>query len=532
MSYRRADDRHFIGRIHDRLCDAFGEDTVFRDIDSIAPGANFRSVILRTLDEVDVVVAIIGAHWVRERADEPDFVFLELAEALRHGTPVVPVLLEGASMPTPETLPEPLRPLAEIQAITVNGDPSFRRDTTRLVGALREVVAADRRRAAEVAMVAEEAARRRAEEQAERQRVAAELRSEERATRARLAELEAAATRRQIELERARLEAIEARLRAAEAEGVAGAEPAAVVAAATEPVAPTDPPAPDEPGDAPTGAVAASPPGPRRDGRPSSVSALIVLAFVLGAVALSVNRGGDSPFDELSSGRVVDVTVWVLTLAILVPLALGRRPELRRAVLVGVTISTICFEFLLASATFRFGTNGIHESTWFVAKVVESACLVAACLVVRPRVASGALDRARPSAEVRNLLLVPALGCTAVVLAAMRDEWSRVSAYSGGGYVSGGAAAGVWVALAAAPCAALLVLVARRTQGAYVALATVAAMGAVDYLSEVFFVREFSYLEFGRWAAAAVAHAVLAVVTLVVVRRSARPSVLLGEADG
>ncbi|MEP7113008.1 MAG: TIR domain-containing protein [Ilumatobacteraceae bacterium] len=68
MSYRRADDRHSIGRLHDRLCDAFGEDKVFRDIDSIPAGTNFRQVILRTLNEVDVVVAVIGPNWAHPSA--------------------------------------------------------------------------------------------------------------------------------------------------------------------------------------------------------------------------------------------------------------------------------------------------------------------------------------------------------------------------------------------------------------------------------------------------------------------------------
>ena len=66
MSYRRADDHHFIGRLHDRLCGAFGDDMVFRDIDSIPAGTNFRSVILRTLNEVDAVVAVIGPRWARQ----------------------------------------------------------------------------------------------------------------------------------------------------------------------------------------------------------------------------------------------------------------------------------------------------------------------------------------------------------------------------------------------------------------------------------------------------------------------------------
>lgn len=91
MSYRRADDPHFVGRLHDRLCDAFGDDHVFRDIDSIPVGTNFRDAILRTLDEVDVVVAVIGPRWLPEGPPRPDdFVFLELAEALRRETPIIP----------------------------------------------------------------------------------------------------------------------------------------------------------------------------------------------------------------------------------------------------------------------------------------------------------------------------------------------------------------------------------------------------------------------------------------------------------
>ena len=71
MSYRRADDRHFIGRLRDRLCDAFGDEVVFRDIDSIPAGTNFRKIILRTLHEVDAVVAVIGPNCARS-ATTPD----------------------------------------------------------------------------------------------------------------------------------------------------------------------------------------------------------------------------------------------------------------------------------------------------------------------------------------------------------------------------------------------------------------------------------------------------------------------------
>ena len=128
MSYRRADDRHFIGRLHDRLCEAFGDDNMFRDIDSIPAGTNFRNVILKTLNEVDVVVAVIGPRWSPDEGHDPDtdYVFLELAEALRDAKPVLPALIEDTPMPAGERLPDSVRPITAINAISVHGDPTFR----------------------------------------------------------------------------------------------------------------------------------------------------------------------------------------------------------------------------------------------------------------------------------------------------------------------------------------------------------------------------------------------------------------------
>ncbi len=246
LSYRRADDGHFVGRVHDRLCGAFGDEMVFRDIDSIPAGSDFRSVILHTLNEIDVVVAVIGPYWVRPTAEgaEPDFVYLELAEALKQGKPVIPVLMESTSMPSAEILPSDLGPLAAINAITVHGDPAFRRDSARLVDTIRRIVDDDRdriRRAQQAAeeqrMQAEDELRRIQLERSERLRLAEQLRNEERLARARLAELEAESTQRRIEIERARLAEIAERLREAETTTEATTEPAPVQEEVPAPIA-------------------------------------------------------------------------------------------------------------------------------------------------------------------------------------------------------------------------------------------------------------------------------------------------------
>jgi len=111
ISYRRDDSLAITGRIFDRLAGHFGRDAVFRDIDSIPPGADFRRHIDRVLDESDIVLAIIGPRWIgpddeqRRLASPDDAVRLEIETALRKNKPLIPVLVSRAVMPHPDELP-------------------------------------------------------------------------------------------------------------------------------------------------------------------------------------------------------------------------------------------------------------------------------------------------------------------------------------------------------------------------------------------------------------------------------------------
>ncbi len=385
------DDRHFIGRLHDRLCDAFGEEKVFRDIDSIPPGTNFRQVILRTLDEVDAVVAVIGPNWARpsggDAAASTDYVFLELIEALKQGKPVVPVLIEDTLIPSIDELPSDLRALREINAISVHADPAFRRDSQRLVEAINAVVAEDQARIVREREAAEERARQVEAERSQREQRAEQLRAEERAARARLEELEDIATRRQIELQRDRLEAIEEQLRKAEL--IVEAPPPVMAAPPEIPdVVPTAAPAFE-----PRAAAEAPPVPSTATGVQANVPVfelLIIAALVLGVVGLFLNRSvriSDTvfQFNEMSSGTQSDVMVMLLTLAIAVPLFLGKHPVEQRFILAGVAVSTFLFEFLQASGSLRYGTAGFTEGSWVLLKIAQVACLVGAYLVLRKR---------------------------------------------------------------------------------------------------------------------------------------------------
>lgn len=55
ISYRRDDSLDITGRIFDRLAAHYGRESVFRDIDNIPPGADFRQHIDRLLDTADII---------------------------------------------------------------------------------------------------------------------------------------------------------------------------------------------------------------------------------------------------------------------------------------------------------------------------------------------------------------------------------------------------------------------------------------------------------------------------------------------
>jgi TIR domain len=62
ISYRREDSAASAGRLFDRLSDRFGKEHVFRDLDAIAPGAEFGKVIAERIAHCDALIAVIGGE--------------------------------------------------------------------------------------------------------------------------------------------------------------------------------------------------------------------------------------------------------------------------------------------------------------------------------------------------------------------------------------------------------------------------------------------------------------------------------------
>jgi hypothetical protein len=155
ISYRRADTQGWAGRLSEDLAKAFGNVARFFDLASIPPGADFIVEIERAVALADAVLVLIGPRWLdlrdehnKRRLDDPnDVVAAEVALALTHRAPVIPVLLSGIAMPAATALPEKLQSLARRNAFELS-DSRWEQDRERLFTALEASTPLKRRPAA------------------------------------------------------------------------------------------------------------------------------------------------------------------------------------------------------------------------------------------------------------------------------------------------------------------------------------------------------------------------------------------------
>jgi hypothetical protein len=145
ISYRRTDANWAAIAIESRLERDFAAVKVFLDVSDIEPGEDFTDLLCRRLSECKVLLALIGPNWLtaqdeagRRRLDsETDWVRLEIAHALQAGMTVIPILIDTARLPSEEHLPQPLKKLAQRQALRLVHF-EHHENLTKLVNALRK----------------------------------------------------------------------------------------------------------------------------------------------------------------------------------------------------------------------------------------------------------------------------------------------------------------------------------------------------------------------------------------------------------
>lgn len=137
ICHRRGDASRHVGKLREKLVRRFGEDAIYYGSHLTLDGDPFPADSIRALIEARVIIILIGPKWasldnlklLHENHGEADPVRRALALALtRHGAEdddgidhakplLLPILLEGATMPDRASLPKPLRPLAHFTPI-------------------------------------------------------------------------------------------------------------------------------------------------------------------------------------------------------------------------------------------------------------------------------------------------------------------------------------------------------------------------------------------------------------------------------
>ena len=147
ISYRRQDSAYPAGWLYDRLAEQYGPDQVFKDVDSIELGDDFVETITNAVGSCDILLALIGQEWLdiagadgTRRLDDPDdFVRLEIEAALEREVLLIPILVDGATMPRGDQLPPSIAALVRRHALELSPH-RFRADTERLLETMKRTL--------------------------------------------------------------------------------------------------------------------------------------------------------------------------------------------------------------------------------------------------------------------------------------------------------------------------------------------------------------------------------------------------------
>lgn len=146
VCYRRDDTGSVVDQIALRLAAAFGHDHVVRDINRLNLRTVSRLVLASdVLSGCTHVVVVIGPRWLisgdQGLQSPKDQVRIEIEAAFkRKDVRVLPVLVDGASMPSADVLPPSLLPLAALTPVLLSGtdfDPGVRRLIEQITGQTR-----------------------------------------------------------------------------------------------------------------------------------------------------------------------------------------------------------------------------------------------------------------------------------------------------------------------------------------------------------------------------------------------------------
>ena len=143
ISYRRGDQDYAVDGLRKALIAALGEGTVFHDESDIPAGSDYRTTIARGISNAETVLVVMGDGWGIERlADPADDVRIEIELALRSKKFLLPIFLERAGPPPPESLPASMRDIVFTNGLKLRSGRDFDRDVAEIVATVMRAAAA------------------------------------------------------------------------------------------------------------------------------------------------------------------------------------------------------------------------------------------------------------------------------------------------------------------------------------------------------------------------------------------------------
>ena len=120
ISYRRDPTEPAAAYLRHSLGGSLGEEKIFRDLDIFQPGEKFETAIGEAIRNTTVFLVLIGPSWLtmrgatgkRRLTEKGDYVRIEIETALKAGVEIIPLLVDGAKMPSRRELPGSIVELA------------------------------------------------------------------------------------------------------------------------------------------------------------------------------------------------------------------------------------------------------------------------------------------------------------------------------------------------------------------------------------------------------------------------------------
>ncbi len=135
ISYRHNDSEADAGRLYDTLVAELGQETLYKDVENITIGSNWKRAVREALADSAAVLFVMGPAWHLTPAIE-----FELQLALASDVPVIPILVRKADLlRLTSELPAPLSEIRERKAVTLS-HASWLRDSRELLEMLKRVL--------------------------------------------------------------------------------------------------------------------------------------------------------------------------------------------------------------------------------------------------------------------------------------------------------------------------------------------------------------------------------------------------------